>query len=49
MMTCRLTNLHCRDHDCKGKSVTFPHPGIEDFNTVSPNINDQISSYRCRV
>ncbi|KAH8724523.1 hypothetical protein GQ44DRAFT_760107 [Phaeosphaeriaceae sp. PMI808] len=35
------------DSNCFGTFLTFTNPGIQDFNTVAPNINDQISSYRC--
>ncbi|KAJ4303251.1 hypothetical protein N0V90_002144 [Kalmusia sp. IMI 367209] len=36
-----------KDSNCFGTFLTFTNPGIQDFNTVAPNINDQISSYRC--
>ncbi|KAF1979365.1 hypothetical protein BU23DRAFT_153146 [Bimuria novae-zelandiae CBS 107.79] len=35
------------DTNCSGRPVSFVKPGIPDFNHISPNLNDKISSYRC--
>ncbi|OAL03071.1 hypothetical protein IQ06DRAFT_367646 [Phaeosphaeriaceae sp. SRC1lsM3a] len=38
----------CSDNNCSGTCInTLVSPGIFDFGNFSPNINDQISSYRC--